>query len=146
MCQQACPLGALNQPYVLNKNTCLSYLLQVEHLPEEAQTFQENRVGDCEICQHACPWNKKHHDNPLVTNMTESFQKNIKGWENFFYLPNLVELSEKGYRETLGPLNTSIPYNIFQRNVLIAMERVKKVGEMANKPDRPYFEDAGQFK
>ncbi len=132
-CQKACPLAALDQPYVLNRNKCLSNLLQVEHLPEEAKAVMENRVGDCEICQNACPWNSKHLDNPLVTNITESFQKKIADWENVFYLPNLVELSEKGYREMLGHLNTCIPYKIFHRNVLIALERAKKVGEAANK-------------
>ena len=132
-CQKACPLAALDQPYVLNIKKCMSYLLQIENLTKKMQIVMENRIGDCEICQEACPWNGKHLDNPLVTSMTESFQKKIEDWENFFYLPNLVELSEKGYREMLGHLNTSIPYNIFRRNVLIAMERVKKVGEMANK-------------
>lgn len=132
-CQKACPLAALDQPYVLNINKCLSYHLQVEHLPENAQAVMENRVGDCEICQHACPWNRKHLDNPLVTKLTESFQKKIEDWENFFYLPDLVELSEKGYREKLGHLNTGIPYKIFHRNVLIAMERAKRIGKMADK-------------
>jgi len=132
-CQKACPLVALDQPYVLNIKKCMSYLLQIENLTKKMQIVMENRIGDCEICQEACPWNRKHLDNPLVTSMTESFQKKIEDWENFFFLPNLVELSEKGYREMLGHLNTSIPYNIFRRNVLIAMERVKKVGEMANK-------------
>lgn len=120
-CQKACPLAALDQPYVLNINKCLSYHLQSEHLPEDAETVMENRVGDCEICQHACPWNKKHLDNPLKTKLTESFRTKIEDWENFFYLPNLVELSEKEYREKLDLLNTGIPYKIFHRNVLIAM-------------------------
>jgi len=132
-CQQACPLRALDQPYVLNRSNCLSNLLQIEHLPEEAQAVIENRLGDCEICQEACPWNKKHLDHPLATNMTESFQKKIEDWETFFFLPDLIDLSEEGYREKLGHLNTGIPYNLFHRNVLIAMERAKKVGEMANK-------------
>ena len=132
-CQEACPLAALDQPYVLNINKCLSYHLQVEHLPKNAQAVMENRVGDCEICQQACPWNKKHLDNPLVTKLTESFQKKIEDWENFFYLPDLVELSEKGYSEKLGHLNTGIPYKIFHRNVLVAMERAEKIGERTNK-------------
>ncbi len=132
-CQKACPLAALDQPYVLNVKKCMSYLLQIENLTKKMQIVMENRIGDCEICQEACPWNRKHLDNPLVTSMTESFQKKIEDWENFFYLPNLVELSEKGYRKMLGHLNTNIPYNIFRRNVLIAMERVKKVGAIANK-------------
>ncbi len=123
-CQQACPLGALDQPYVLNRNKCLSNLLQVENLPEEAQAVMENRIGDCEICQEACPWNKKHLDNPLVTKMTQSFRKKVKQLEDFFYLPNLVKLSEKEYRKTLGQLNTDIPYHLFHRNVLIAMKKL----------------------
>jgi epoxyqueuosine reductase QueG len=132
-CQKACPLEALDQPYVLNRNKCLSHHLLSEHLPEESQAVMENRVGDCEICQLSCPWNRKHLENPLVTKMTESFQKKIDCWENLFYLPNLVEQPEKRYIEMFGHLNTSIPYKIFQRNVLIAMERAQKVGEMANK-------------
>ncbi|MBW2594038.1 MAG: hypothetical protein JRE58_13740 [Deltaproteobacteria bacterium] len=94
-------------------------------MPEEARAVMENRVGDCEICQQACPWNKKHIETPLTTNMTESFQKKAKDWENFFYLPDLLELSEKGYMENLGYLNTDIPYKLFHRNVLIAMGKAK---------------------
>jgi len=131
-CQKACPMEALDQAYVLNKDRCLSCLLQVDHLPAEAHAAMENRVGDCEICQQACPWNKKHIDNPLSTTMTESFQEKIEDWENFFYLPNLIELSEKEYIERLGHLNTDIPYKLFHRNVLIAMARAKKMGEIAN--------------
>ena len=125
-CQKACPLAALDQPYVLNKNKCLSNLLQVEQLPEKARGIMENRVGDCEICQNACPWNKKHIETPLATHMTDDFQKKIKKWEHFFYLPNLAELSEKEYIEQLGHLNTDIPYKLFHRNVLIAMEKAKE--------------------
>ncbi len=122
-CQKACPLAALDQPYVLNINKCLSYHLQSEHLPENAKKVMENRVGDCEICQHACPWNKKHLENPLETKRTKSFQKKIEDWETVFFLPDLVKLSEKKYKERLGILNTGIPYKIFHRNVLIAMEK-----------------------
>jgi len=124
-CQKACLLAALDQPYVLNVKKCMSYLLQNENLPKKIQIVMENRIGDCEICQQACPWNRKHLDNPLVTNMTVSFQKKIEDWENLFYLPDLVDLSEEGYREKLGHLNTGIPYNTFHRNILIAMERAK---------------------
>ncbi len=127
-CQQACPLGALDKPYVLDKDNCLSYLLQIEHLPGKAKAVLGNKVGDCELCQDACPWNKKHIDAPLATNMTESFIKKIEDWEVFFYLPDLIGLSEEGYGEKLGCLNTGVPYNLFHRNALIAMERAKKRG------------------
>ena len=121
-CKARCPSGALDRPYVLNKSKCLSNLLQVEPLPEEAQEVMDNRIGDCEICQDVCPWNKKHFNNPLVTEMTKSFQYKIKEWEDFFYLPHLVDLSEKEYTEKIGHLNTDIPYKYFHRNVLIALK------------------------
>jgi len=125
-CQKACPLAALDQTYILNVKKCMSYLLMAENLSKKVQVAMENRIGDCEICQESCPWNKKHLDNPLVTKMTESFQKKIGDWEDFFYLPNLVKLSEKGYRKMFDQLNTDVPYNIFHRNVMIAMEIAKK--------------------
>jgi epoxyqueuosine reductase len=135
-CQKACPMEALDQAYVLNKSRCLSFRLQVEDLPDEAHAVMENRVGDCEICQDACPWNKKHLDNPLATHMTQSFQTKIADWENFFYLPHLVELSEKEYSEKLGHLNTGIPYELFRRNVLIAHTRAERMGKKSGKYTR----------
>lgn len=131
-CQKACPLDALGQPYVLNINKCMSNLLVNNNLSDEVRNIMKNRIVDCEICQDACPWNRKHLNNPLVTNMTESFQKKIQHWENFFYLPDLVELSEKGYKEKLRHLNTDIPYNVFHRNVSIALERAKIIMETNN--------------
>jgi epoxyqueuosine reductase len=125
-CLKACPLEALDQPYVLNVKKCMSYQLQVDRLPEETRAVMENRVGDCEICQESCPWNWKHLKSPLATRMTNQFQKKIKEWGNSFYLPNLCRLSENGYKEMFGHLNTDIPYYLFHRNVLIAMKRAEK--------------------
>ena len=127
-CQKACPLAALDHPYVLNLKKCMSYLSQRENLPQKLKRVMENRIGDCEICQESCPWNRKHLKNPLVTEMTESFQKKTEDWERFFYLPDLVELSEKRYTEKLGHLNTGIPFDIFHRNVMIAVENAEKKG------------------
>ncbi|MCD6396540.1 MAG: hypothetical protein J7L71_03285 [Spirochaetaceae bacterium] len=120
-CQTACPLNALDQSHVLNINKCLSYHLQSEDLPQNAKVVMENRIGDCEICQDVCPWNKKHLDNPLETKLTLQFRSKIDKWEKFFYLPNLVKLTEKEYLNKLGFLGTGISYEIFHRNVLIAM-------------------------
>ena len=132
ICQTACPMAALDQSYVLNVKKCMSYQLQADHLSEDAQAVIENRVGDCEICQDSCPWNRKHLKSPIVTKMTDHFQKKIKEWGDSFYLPNLSRLSENGYNDMFSHLNTGISYDLFHRNVLIAMERAEKLPERTN--------------
>jgi epoxyqueuosine reductase len=45
-CQKACPLAALDQPYVLNVKKCMSYLLQNDKIPENL------KIGEIlSICQ-----------------------------------------------------------------------------------------------
>jgi epoxyqueuosine reductase len=127
-CQAACPLGALERPHVLDVARCLSYQLQAKNLSPAARAAMGNRVGDCEICQTACPWNRKHLKNPLATQMTTRFQEKIASWEAFYHLPDLVELSQEGYRRQFGSLNTQIPYHFFQRNVGIAMANARGRG------------------
>ena len=63
--------------------------------------------------------------------MTNHFQKKIEEWGDSIYLPNLCRLSKKGYEEMFAHLNTGISYDLFHRNVLIAMERAEKVTERA---------------
>lgn len=126
-CQEFCPVSALEEPYVLNRAKCLSNLLQNDLPLKDAQMAIENRVGDCEICQQACPWNKKHLKNPLQTKLTMSFQETIKTWEDLFYLPNLAKLTEEEYKKIFDFFNTSIPYNIFRRNVQMAIERARNL-------------------
>lgn len=121
-CRTACPLGALERPHVLDMQRCLSYRLQEEDLPAAAEAVMENRVGDCEICQTACPWNKKHLKTPLDTKLTAAFQKRIDALESLFHLPHLMTLSAQDYREHLGHLNTEIPFDLFRRNVRLALQ------------------------
>lgn len=122
-CQEACPVGALDQAYVLNMKKCMSYRLQVEKLPPDVKAVMENRVLDCEICQDSCPWNKKHIDNPLETRTTAAFREKIKKWEDVFYLPHLRDLTESDFNKLFGRLKADIPFKLFRRNVMIALER-----------------------
>ena len=124
-CRRACPLSALDQPYVLEKERCLSFCLQAVKLPPEAQAAMENRVADCEICQYACPWNRKHLSAPLATPRVLAFQKKISQWEAHFRLPNLARLSKRAYEEQFGRFATDIPYELFRRNVALALVRAK---------------------
>jgi epoxyqueuosine reductase len=60
-CIQACPTGALDQPYVLNPLRCISYqtLENRKEIPEELAGLFRDRIIGCEICQEVCPFNKK---------------------------------------------------------------------------------------
>ena len=126
LCRDACPVSALEQPYVLDTARCMSNLLSEANLPAKIETVMENRIGDCEICQEACPWNQKHIKSPLKTGMTALFQKKLKAWGDTFHLSHLADMSPQDYRDTFGHLKTEIPYGLFHRNVLIARSNAQK--------------------
>lgn len=59
-CIDACPTDALNDPYVVDSNKCISYLT-IEHRGEIAESLGEKFdqwIYGCDICQDVCPWNK----------------------------------------------------------------------------------------
>ncbi|MFO7153002.1 MAG: tRNA epoxyqueuosine(34) reductase QueG [Bacillota bacterium] len=59
-CIKACPTGALEKPYRLNPSRCLSYITQMRGtIPEDFRKFLGMRIFGCDICQEACPKNKK---------------------------------------------------------------------------------------
>lgn len=58
LCIQACPTGALEEPYKLNPHKCISHLSQIKDVPLDLRSKMQNKIYGCDTCQNVCPKNK----------------------------------------------------------------------------------------
>ncbi|MEQ1642105.1 MAG: tRNA epoxyqueuosine(34) reductase QueG [Pyrinomonadaceae bacterium] len=60
-CLDACPTGAIVEPYVVDSQKCVSYAtieLRDEALPSNIAENLKGWLYGCDICQDVCPWNR----------------------------------------------------------------------------------------
>lgn len=85
-CIEACPTHAIDEPYVLDSNKCISYLT-IEHRGNIDDTLGKdfnNWLYGCDICQDVCPWNKFQQ----TTDQPEYFPR------EFNKAPSIEEITE----------------------------------------------------
>jgi epoxyqueuosine reductase len=61
-CMEACPTGAIAQPFIIDANRCIAYHTienRTEQLPEAIASQMHGWVAGCDICQDVCPWNQR---------------------------------------------------------------------------------------
>jgi epoxyqueuosine reductase len=83
-CIDACPTGAIVEPFVVDGSKCISYLTieLKDAIPEEFKNKMDNWAFGCDVCQDVCPWNRfsmPHHE-PQFTNQTGLLQLTKEEW------------------------------------------------------------------
>lgn len=84
-CLDACPTGALEEPYKINGSKCISYytIELKDAIPDNMKGKFDNWMFGCDVCQDVCPWNrlsKPHHEEALNPH-PDLLKMNKNDWE-----------------------------------------------------------------
>lgn len=93
LCIEACPTGAITEPYVVDSNRCISYAtieLRAPDIPEAIAANLEGWLYGCDICQDVCPWNR--FEQPTAETRFEPRPGNVSA-----DLSGLLELTPAAY-------------------------------------------------
>jgi epoxyqueuosine reductase len=84
-CLDACPTGAIVQPYVVDGSKCISYFtIELKNeIPSAFRGSYEDWIFGCDICQDVCPWNRfsKPHREPAFTPKEDLLEFDKRQWE-----------------------------------------------------------------
>lgn len=123
-CLEACPTGALPEPYRLDSNRCISYWT-IEHrgvIPTEVRPTLGSWVFGCDICQEVCPINTEPEarDHPELHLTADRSALDLAG---------LLTLGREGYVERFrgSPMKRAKQEGL-QRNATVAMGNSRHAG------------------
>jgi epoxyqueuosine reductase len=95
LCLEACPTGAITEPYVVDSTRCISYAtieLRSTELPTEIKENLQGWFYGCDICQDVCPWNR--FEEPTTEAAFQPRRGNVSP-----DLAEIIELTPESYAE-----------------------------------------------
>lgn len=121
-CIDGCPTAAIEEPYRVNANRCISYQT-IENRGEISSYVAprlKNYVFGCDICQKVCPWNRMSTPhNTLEFMPNDSFMK--------LDLKKMLDMDEEEYREIFrGSAVKRTKFSGLKRNVIAVSKTRKK--------------------
>lgn len=93
LCLDACPTGAIAEPYLVDANLCISHATiesRAAEMPANVREHLEGWLYGCDICQDVCPWNQ------MTPATTESRFEPREGKVNAS-LSEVLELTQDAY-------------------------------------------------
>ena len=121
LCIQACPTGAIVEPYLLDAERCISYITierrgSIKDLPEELRKKMGNRIFGCDDCLDICPFNI--NAKPTTERAFQPFP-----WTVHPHLPTLAGLTKEEFHAlTEGSPIRRPKYEGFQQNIQNGLE------------------------
>jgi epoxyqueuosine reductase len=84
-CIDACPTGAILQPYMVDGSKCISYFtIELKNeIPGSVKGQFDDWVFGCDNCQDVCPWNRfsRPHNEPLFNPHPDVLSMSRRDWE-----------------------------------------------------------------
>jgi epoxyqueuosine reductase len=119
-CMEACPTGALYAPLKMDPRKCIAYQTYFSpgEIPREVRSKMGTWVYGCDLCQEACPRNKKwmEKEKPMNSKLLERASD--------FSLTKLLTMSQDHYEQKVWPLLYYIRKEnrkLWQRNAAVAL-------------------------
>jgi len=119
-CMEACPTGALYAPLKMDPRKCIAYntYFTSDEIPREMRPKMGAWVYGCDLCQEACPRNKKWMEKkkPMNSKLLERAAD--------FSLTRLLTMSQEHYEQKVWPLLYYIRKEnrkLWQRNAAVAL-------------------------
>jgi epoxyqueuosine reductase len=119
-CIDACPTGAIAQPFVVDANRCIAFHTienKTTQIPDAIATNLQNWVAGCDICQDVCPWNQRFAQETLESDF-QPFPHNVDP-----RLEDLANMTEEDWDQNFtGSALRRIKRDRWQRNAKTAID------------------------